>query len=148
MKELWTWIPNKSLGPVTLGSAIELHTNQHEFSYDEDSDPKDDWSSYASKTGDIYIDTEDGVVVSITSYRDFWYKGLNLIGANIIELGARLGQVADDTETTVEFDDGDVKNCYDFTDLGLQIWASRGIITTATCSNYKDRIFLTTIHTN
>ncbi|WP_218939149.1 hypothetical protein, partial [Pseudomonas nicosulfuronedens] len=85
-----------------------------------------------------YINTEDGLVVSITSYRDFWYKGLNFIGANIIELGTLLKQVADDTETTVAFDDGDVKSCYDFTDLGLQIWASRGIITSATCSNYKE----------
>lgn len=136
--ELWTWVPNKSLGSVAIGSAIEIHIDQHNFSHDEVSSSKDDWSSYVDKTGNTYINTEDGLVVSITSYRDFWYKGLNFIGANIIELGALLGQVADDTETTVEFDDGDVKSCYDFTDLGLQIWASRGIITSATCSNYKE----------
>ncbi|MCP1625406.1 hypothetical protein [Pseudomonas nitroreducens] len=138
MKELWSWEPNKSLGPVAIGSAIEIYIDQHGFAYDEDSDPNDEWVSYADKSGDVYIDTEDGLVVSITAYRDFYYKHLNLIGANIIELGALLGQVADDTETTVEFDDGDVKSCYDFTDLGLQIWASRGIITSATCSNYKE----------
>lgn len=138
MKEPWTWIPNESLGPVTIGSAIEIHIDQHGFSYDEGSDPNDEWISYVDKTGDTYINTEGGLVVSITSYRDFWCRGLNIIGANIIELGALLGQVADDTETTVEFDDGDVKSCYDFTDLGLQIWASRGIITSATCSNYKE----------
>lgn len=138
MKELWTWIPNESLGPVTIGSAIEIHINQHGFSYDEDSDPKDAWVSYVDKTGDTYVYTEDGLVVSITSYREFWYKGLNFIGANIIELGALLEQAADDTDTTFEFDDGDVKSCYDFTDLGLQIWASRGIITSATCINYKE----------
>lgn len=136
-EELWTWVPNKSLGPVTIGSAIEIHIDQHGFSYDESSDPKDDCGSYIDKTGDTYIDTEDGVVVSITSYREFRYKGLNFIGANIIELGALLGQVADDAETTVEFDDGDVKSCYDYKDLGLQIWASRGIITSATCISYS-----------
>ncbi|MFR0691319.1 hypothetical protein ACLUTX_18115 [Enterobacterales bacterium AE_CKDN230030158-1A_HGKHYDSX7] len=137
MKALWTWIPNKSLGPITIGSDIEIYVDQYGFSYDESSDPKDKWSSYIDKSGDTYINTEAGLVVSITSYRDFWYKDLNFIGANIIELGAHLGQVADDTETTVEFDDGEVKSCYDFTDLGLQIWASRGIITSATCISYS-----------
>jgi hypothetical protein len=139
MKELWAWEPNKSLGPVAIGSAIEIYIDQHGFAYDEDSGPNDEWISYADKSGDVYIDTEEGLVVSITAYRDFYYKHLNLIGANIIGLGALLGQVADEVGEAVEYEDGDVKNCYDFTELGLQIWASRGIITSATCLTYQDR---------
>lgn len=57
MKEPWTWIPNESLGPVTIGSAIEIHIDQHGFSYDEGSDPNDEWISYVDKTGDTYINT-------------------------------------------------------------------------------------------
>jgi hypothetical protein len=139
MKELWTWVPNKRLGPVAIGSAIEIYIDQHGFAYDEDSDPNDEWISYADKSGDVHIDTEDSLVVSITAYREFHYKHLNLIGANIIELGAILGQIADEVGEAVEFEDGDVKSCYDFTELGLQIWASRGIITSATCLTYQDR---------
>ena len=138
MNELWTWEPNKSLGPVAIGSAIEIYIDQHGFVYDDDSAPNDEWISYADKSGDVYIDTEDGLVVSITAYRDFYYKHLNLIGANIIELGALLGQVADEGGEAVEFEDSDVKRCYDYIDLGLQVWASRGVITSATCLTYED----------
>lgn len=138
MKELWTWEPNKSLGPVAIGSAIEIYVDQHGFAYDEESDPSDTWISYTDKSGYVRIDTEDGLVVSITAYRDFYYKHLNLISANIIELGAILGQVADEAGETVEFEDGDVKCCYDYTGLGLQVWASRGVITSATCLTYEN----------
>lgn len=138
MSNTWIWVPNISLGPVTIGSRIDTYINQLGFTYDELSDPNDEWVSYTNRVGDIRIDTENQLVVSITSYRDFNYKNLNLIGSTILELGALLGQVADEAGTTVEFDDGDVKSCYDYFDLGLQVWASRGIITSATCITYKD----------
>ncbi|WNF48445.1 hypothetical protein RHP75_08540 [Pseudomonas sp. SG20056] len=136
MNILWDWTPNKSLGPVKIGSSIDAYILSLGFIYDEDSDPADGWVSYIDKAGDVYIDVSDGLVVSITSYGEFYYKSLNLIGATILELGALVGRVADEVGSAVEFDDGDIKNSYDYFDLGLQVWASQGVITSATCLSY------------
>lgn len=136
MKESWIWIPNKSLGPITIGSPVEAYINKLGFSCDEDSD--DSTECYVDKSGDIYIDALDGLVESITSYREFYYKHVNLIGSSILELGTLIGKVADEAGESVEFEDGDVKSCYDYFDLGLQVWASRGIITSASCLTYDD----------
>lgn len=136
MKSLWEWKPNTSLGPIEVGSKIDVYVASLGFVYDEDSDPEDEWVSYVDKSGDIYIEVSGGLVVSVTSYREFYYKNSNIIGRTIIELGALLGCVADEIGSAVEFDDGDIKNSYDYFDLGLQVWASQGVITSATCLSY------------
>lgn len=138
MSIIWNWIPNESLGPVKIGSNINAYIKFLGFTYDEDSDPADEWISYVDKAGDIYIDTSEELVISITSYREFHYKNLNIIGATILELGALLGRAADEAGGAVEFNDGDIKDCYDYFELGLQVWASKGIITSATCLSYND----------
>lgn len=138
MKTIWDWIPNTSLGPVKIGSAIDAYIAFLGFVYDENSDPEDEWVSYVDKSGYVSIDTSGGLVVSITAYREFYFKGSNIIGLTIIELGALLGHLADEVGGAVEFDDGDVKNSYEYFSLGLQVWASQGVITSATCLSYDD----------
>lgn len=134
----WNYVPNVSLGPIEIGSDIDDHVRTLGARYDESSADGSPWDSYVIPEHDIYIDVADGRVISITGYKVTSFKDHNLIGMSLIHLGEVLGVTADEVGDPVEFDDGDVKTSYDYFALGLQIWVSNGIVTSATCLSYEN----------
>lgn len=133
----WEWIPNRSLGPVSIGSRIESYIEIFALVKEESADATR-WDTYIFPSFNTYIDTEDGEVVSITAYKEFFYKGQNLIGASIVKLGNLLGVKPDEIGQPVEYDDGDIKTPYEYFDLGLQIWVSNSCVTSASCMSYEN----------
>lgn len=134
----WQWVSNKSLGPILIGSDITKYVESLGAIYDETSDDSTDWDTYVLPDYDAYIDVSGGKVVSITAYKEFIYNGKNVLGLTTMQLDQMLGCTADDIGEPVEYDDGDVKTPYDYFDLGLQVWASDGVITSVTCMSYDD----------
>ena len=96
-----------------------------------------DWVRYSIHQHDVCVDVEDKVVVSVTSYCEFIYKGLNVIGMNIIELGKVLGCTADEVGETIVYN-GESKTPYEYFELGLQIWISDSKVVSATCLSYDE----------
>lgn len=134
----WLWTPNISLGPILIGSDLKKHIITLDAVYDESTNDSTDWDSYVMHDYDVYMDVSNGKVVSITSYSKFLYEGTNIVGATMTQLAYILGCAADEVGDPVEYDDGDVKISYDYFDLGLQVWTSDDVITSATCLTYSD----------
>ncbi|MDN7135824.1 hypothetical protein [Pseudidiomarina terrestris] len=134
---LWSWIPNTSVGNIALDEPLEsVKSKQELLAGDEDSITG--WASYFIPEQDIYIDVEDGKVVSITSYKKFYYKGKNCIGLNILELGELLGVLPDEIGIPLEFEDGEIKTPREYSELGLQLWTTNNHVISITCLTYKD----------
>ncbi len=134
----WQWVPNKSLGPIIIDSKISDYFENLNVVRDETSTDSTDWDTYIVPANDVYIDVDGEDVVSITAYREFKYDGKNVIGMTTAQLEKVLGCTPDEVGEAVEYDDGDVKTSFDYFDLGLQIWASDEVITSATCLSYDD----------
>jgi hypothetical protein len=139
MNVMWDWLPNIRLGPVVLGENIDIYINSlNVYLEDEEQDDMTDWVRYVVPDVDIYIDVENGKVVSVTSYGEFIYKGKNIIGMNVIDLDRILGCAADEVGGSVVYDDGDRRTPYEYFNLGLQVWTSKNIITSGSCLTYED----------
>ncbi|RLA51907.1 MAG: hypothetical protein DRR42_09045 [Gammaproteobacteria bacterium] len=132
----WEWFPNRSLGPVTIGSNIEIYIANLALVKDESTDATG-WDTYILPDFEIYIDVEDGKVISITAYREFLYKGRNLVGTNLIELDGLIDAKADEVGQPVEYEDGDIKTPYEYFGLGLQVWVSKNRVTSISCMSYE-----------
>lgn len=134
----WQWIPNKSLGPVVIDSKISEYFKSLNVVRDETSTDSTDWDTYIVPGDDVCIDVAGEEVVSITAYLEFKYDGKNIIGMTTMQVEQMLGCTADEIGDAVEYDDGDVKIPFDYFDLGLQVWASDGVVTSATCLSYDN----------
>lgn len=133
MTTTWSWIPNKSLGPIEIGSDIKTHIENLDAEYIEDFDDTTDWKTYYIEGAEVYAEAADDSVVSITAYVEFIYKGHNFIGMPTIQLDDVLECSPDEIGESVEDEDGEELTSFDYEKLGLQIWESKGIITSATC---------------
>ena len=133
----WVWVPNQSLGPVFIGSKIENYIGVFALTKDTTVDATG-WDTYVFPNHNIYIDTDNGKVVSITSYSEFFYKGQNLIGLGILELSKLFGVDPDEIGDPVEYEDGDIKQPFEYFDLGLQVWMSDGTVTSVSCMCYEE----------
>ncbi len=121
-----------------MGEGIAMYVSSLGAFVPEDHESSIDWVRYSIPDYDVCIDVEDKIIVSVTSYSEFLYKGLNLIGMNIIELGQALDCTADEIGETIEYDDGESKTPYEYFGLGLQIWVSEGEVVSASCLSYDD----------
>lgn len=139
MKIKWDWVPNERLGPVTLGSDINIYISElGAYRDDDDEDDVTGWTRYALPDMDTYIDVEDGKVVGVTSYESFFYDDKNLIGVPLRKLDEALGNTSDEIGEPVEYDNGEVHVPYEYSDLGLQVWVSEGKVVYISCLTYED----------
>ena len=139
MSIYWKWIENKGLGPISIGSNISKYIKSLKVERDEASEDSTGWDTYVVPGNDIYIDVAGEHVVSITAYLEFICDEENIIGMTMTQVEQALGCAADEAGDAVEYDDGDVKIPFEYFDLGLQIWASDGVVTSATCLSYEDK---------
>ena len=130
---MWEWVPKKSLGDIELGASIGLIKSGYDLLGGE-YDSVTGWTTYYLPDHDIYIDTENDNIICITSYRDFFYKNQNIIGINILLLGETLGVLPDEVGEPVEYEDGEVKTPREYFELGLQVWMSRNVVSSVSCS--------------
>ena len=137
----WEWIPNKSLGVVCIGDNIKEHKQKLKLKKDH----CDAWlkkyqenyeESYDLPNLETTIFVEHNIVFSITSWEEFNYKGVNLIGQKFSDLENILNCTPDDEES-FDLDEGGIQRAYDYDDLGLQIWVRDSVIESATCGNYR-----------
>ena len=105
---MWQWVPNKSLGNVSIGESLSSVEAKHSLLANE-VDTITGWTTYFIANDDVYIDIEEDRVVSITSYKTFTYLGKNCIGLNVVELGELLGVLPDEIGDPVEYEDNEVK---------------------------------------
>jgi hypothetical protein len=119
----WKWIPNVSLGPIEFGGNIEKYLENIGAKYRSVPDDGTGWDEYEIPGIGIFIDVSENLVVSITSYKYFFYGIQNLIGIRVNQLESLLGQEADEIGMSVEYDNGVVQTPYEYRQFGLQIWS-------------------------
>jgi len=133
---IWEWLPNSNLGPIKLGNQISDYYEKFHLMKNEDID-NTGWVRYKFPSFDTYIDVENEIIVSISTYEELIYKDKNIIGIQKNDLVNVLGSEPDEVGDPVLFDDGDLQTSYDYFDLGLQLWISNGVVVSASCVNYS-----------
>lgn len=131
MSVIWEWVPNSRLGPIKLGAKIKYVIETYGLLNDEDGDDATDWVGYQFPNEEIYVYAQNGIIVAITSYVTFLYKGKNIIGVDINELPLILDRDPNEYGKSVFFEDGDVQTPLEYDDLGLQLWVSHDLVTAA-----------------
>jgi hypothetical protein len=129
----WIWRPNYSVGAISLGDKIEKYLDVFGLICLDEVVDNTGWIRYKLPNIDTYIDSEDGIIVSISSYDIFIYKDNNLIGLDVHDLNKILGCDPDDIGYPVLYEDGDIQTPYDYNILGLQLWVSDGKVVLASC---------------
>lgn len=135
MNTVWEWVPNSSYGPIKLGDKIGLYITTLRLSNDDAEGDDTNWIGYKLPDVDTYIYVENEMVVSITSYEEFCYKGKNIIGMKANQLSETLGCEPSELGKPVLFDDGDMQTPFEYFHLGLQLWVSNEIVVSASIMN-------------
>ncbi len=139
MKIVWEWEPNSSLGPIKLGDQISHYVEKfHLKDANDDNDDITGWVSYVLPSVDTYVYVENGIIVSITSYEEFFYKEKNIIGVKTSELLNILGRDPDEIGVSVLYDNGVIQTPFEYLDLGLQLWVRDEEVVSASCINGCD----------
>lgn len=133
LKIEWIWKPNSSVGLIKLGDKIEEYLDKFGLILLDEHLDATGWIRYKAPDIDTYIDTEDGVIVSISSYETFLFNNKNLVGMDVKDLNKVLGCSPDEIGNQVIYEDGDVQIPYEYSDLGLQLWISNGKVALASC---------------
>ncbi|MBP0018078.1 MAG: hypothetical protein J7647_11030 [Cyanobacteria bacterium SBLK] len=141
--EKWIWVPNKSFGIIEFNSSIDLYREKLGVVLDEDdNDDITGWLSYKVSNEEIYLNVENGLVVSIFTYEKLYYKrekrykSKNIIGMTKEKLIKLFGREPDEIGSSVIYEDGDIQTPLDFDSFSLQVWISKDIVVSASCSNY------------
>tara|TARA_R110000787_G_scaffold1497_7_gene6284 strand:- start:3058 stop:3480 length:423 start_codon:yes stop_codon:yes gene_type:complete len=137
MKMMWDWVPNQRLGPIEIGISVETYVGQLGAQLLAEIDDSTGWDSYYIPHHDVYINAEDGEVVSISAHKSFYYGIKNVLGMTIEQLEALLGCKADEIGNSVEYEDGDIQTPYDYSELGLVAWVSQDVIVNVVCTTYE-----------
>jgi len=136
---IWEWVPNKSLGPISIGADISIYIKDFNATIDKNmADDLTGWDSYDLLDFKVRIDVENNKVMSITSYKEFLFKKRNAFDMSVSQFFKLLENSPNEIGDNVEFDDGDIKTPYEFFEIGLQVWASNSVITSITCMTYQD----------
>jgi hypothetical protein len=128
----WEWIPNKSLGDVCIGDNIEQHKQKLKLKkviYDERirKNQKEYEETYELPNLETSIYVEHKIVTGVTSWEEFKYNGVNLIGQKFSDLENILNCTPDDENQLDIWDDG-VRTEFNYDGLGLQIWILKGVV--------------------
>lgn len=129
----WIWKPNSRVGLIKLGDKIDEYLDDFGLILLDEHLDATGWVRYKVPDIDTYIDAEDGVIVSISSYEIFIFDNNNLIGMDTKDLNKALGYNPDEIGNQVLYGDGDIQIPYDYNDLGLQLWISNGKVVLASC---------------
>lgn len=131
------WNPNVGVGGIIFGEPIQKYIDDLGVYLDEDDEPVGTWIRYIVPGIEMYVDVENDKVVSVNSFENFFYRGVNLIGSNIEILKQLLpGEIPGQGET-VEYDDGDIQTVFDYDLSSLQVWCrDDGTIVSVSCCNY------------
>lgn len=135
MSTVWEWVPNSSLGPIKLGDKISFYIKNLCLSNDDSEGDDTNWIGYKLPDVDTYIYVENEIIVSITSYEEFYYKGKNIIGMKANKLSETLDCEPSELGDSVLFDDGDIQTPFEYFHLGLQLWVSNEIVVSASIMN-------------
>ena len=132
----WEWIPNTRMGLIEFGLPVPTKLlNLKRVLKDGDWADDSHIVSYDLNDVDITVDLVDNRVAFVTSWSYFIFKGVNLIGKNMKDLETLLDSAADEEGEGVEYDDGDVRIPFTFTDLGLLVWMSDSLVASICCSD-------------
>ncbi len=121
-------LPNKGLGRYILGSDIQEYQERYGVVLHRTEDSQTGWSCYKDANSKVYLYTEDHNVVAITVYDSCTYKGHELIGMPIGDFLQLLDIEPDEIGEPIEYQDGDVQTPYEFYELELEIWTSKGVV--------------------
>jgi hypothetical protein len=136
MNIIWVWVPNSSLGPIRLGDQINSCIQNLHLSKDDDAeDDVTNWIGYKLPDVDIYIYVENEIIVSITSYENFFYKNKNIIGMQVDQLSEILDCEPSEQGKPVLFEDGDIQTPFEYFHFGLQLWVSNEVVMSASIIN-------------
>ena len=135
MNVVWEWVPNSSFGSIKLGDKISPYIQNLHLSIDDTEDDVTNWIGYKLPNADLYIYVENEIIVSITSYDEFFYKDKNIIGMEVNQLDEILGCEPSELGRSVLFDDGDIQTPFEYLHLGLQLWVSNEIVMSASIVN-------------
>lgn len=140
MSIIWEWIPNFSLGPIKLGEQISQYVESFCLIKEDDEEHDDitNWVSYDFPSMDAYIDAKNGIIIAITSYEQFVYKGKNIVGIKVTQLRELLDGDPDEIGVSVLYDDGDIQTPFRYSSLGLLLWVRDEEVVYASCIKCDD----------
>jgi len=128
------FIPFERVGDFVFGTKIDEYLDRYSFDFL----PKDDsmgYDSYSIDNPQISLFIENGTIDSISCSEEFLFKGRNIIGMNIEEFMAFADIFPQGDIDELEFEEDDIpQNVYEFEEIGLQVWAKKGIIVTIIAS--------------
>lgn len=90
------------------------------------------WEVYGWSKPELRILVEDDKIVSVACYDECWYRGINLIGADIATAMECIGAHPEDNPDEFDLDDG-IQAVFEFDEVGAQLWVKKGIVVTGIC---------------
>ena len=122
------WIPLKQVGFFKFGDDVEVCIDKL-TKVNEEKNEKVGWEVYTIDDLDIRIYAENGKMVSIACYGNFYYKGMNMIGCTIDDVNDLLEITPMDDIDEIEIDD-EIQRIYEYYPVDLQIWTKDGEVVT------------------
>ena len=121
------WIPKTSYGIFKMGFPLSKKARELlEFEPEEDST---NWMKFRMRDEEILVFTENDKIVSIACYKEFYIRGVNIIGLKLSEAIKQIGEEPEKKVDEIEMDDS-VQMVYEFEDAQLQLWTKKGRVVT------------------
>ena len=140
------FIPFESVGNIKLGSPLTVLQEQFKLiavEKDEDDDEEDDEDDYINydtyeidgEDGNVelFIDSDSQELDAISLFSECIYMDKNLIGMSHKEFEKHAGVQPDDVEKNIDFGDGEILDFYQYTTLGIHVWAKKGVVINVIC---------------
>ncbi len=127
------FIPFDCIGDFVLKSKISNYTKDFQFNY-VPADDTTEWETYEEQHLNLSIYVENEIIQSISCNEECLYKGRNIIGMNIDEFMSFYNIEPVGKVDKLYINDDETQDIYEFDDIGLQAWCSKGIIVTAIVS--------------
>lgn len=128
------WVPGERLGEFRFGSEVEAHL--------ESDPPSLAFEEHCRETGwdvylipgrdDVSVCVEDGLIVSVASYAECLFDGVNLIGLSLERARGLIGSDPLGPPESYEVDDC-MEQVYEFEEAGAQVWVSRSSVVAVIC---------------
>ena len=134
--EIFEWIPTVRVGPVHLGDTIEKYLENLPIRACPDPFDESEFLCYAygeEEEPSYFLDEEDRIW-NIVCFDALIYQGTDLIGLPIERVIELVGVAPDEYGEAEEDVDGEVRIPVEFDRLGLQLWLSDNIASSADVS--------------
>ena len=130
--------PYIGVGDFDFGKKINTYFDIYKFEYFKCEDATE-WDMYKVPDLSIEIYTENETIVSIACRKHCYFKGINIIGMNLVDFYNLLKLSPNRTVDKIYVKEGNhYQDVIEISEIGVQIWVYRGKIKTVFCSPLID----------